>query len=681
MDTYGPVGGGGVTSKGKILIVDDSEESLKLLSGTLSAEGYDVRPADSGELALAAVTLSPPELILLDMRMPDMSGLEVCRRLKSLEESRDIPVIFLSASLDFDDRLEGLQSGAVDFINKPFRREELLARLRTHLELARLRKDLEGRVAERTADLAAANEQLQSQLEAVRRAEEELRESEQRFRSIADTAPAGIALFSPEGLPTYASKWLSTFLGVTMNQLAADNWLRFVHPEDSNRLIEETGAAIREQRSSQIEHRLLRCDGEYRWVAVTATPRFFNGEFSGHIVIALDITELKRSQERALANQKLESLGVLAAGIAHDFNNLLSTILTYTDLALPEIPDESPAHESVSTIATVALRASEIVTLMMAYAGRADLGAFEPVDLPALIEEMAQLLKVSVAKATALRLNLEKGLPPIWANAAQLRQVVLNLIVNASEALETRTGTAAVSTSRIQVRQGSDPAESRQFELRDGDYVLLEVSDDGCGMTEDTKTKIFDPFFSTKSLGRGMGLAAVQGIVRGAGGAIGVVSAPGQGSTFKVWLPCSDRKQQDRVRTPLLPSDWAAGTVLLVDDEDALRVAEARALRREGFSVLEAHDGLAAVQLFANHSSEIGIVVLDMTLPGLSGDDVCGEIRRLKADVPVLFTSAQSSTGADDLRRPTGQRFLGKPYRLRELAQTIREMMASPDAQ
>lgn len=336
-----------MTSADKILIVDDSEESLKLLSGILIAEGFDVRPADSGELALAAVSVSPPDLILLDMRMPGMNGLEVFRRLKSRPESRDIPVIFLSASHDFEDRLESLESGAVDFLNKPFHREELLARLKTHLELARLRKELERRVAERTEELQNANDQLEIELEARRRVEEILRESEHRFRSLADTTPAGICVFGHEGRLTYASQWFQTFVGSTMEQLASDDWFQYVHPEDSTFLREEITAAIQEQRSSQAEHRLLRHDGKYRWVAATANPRYIDGRFAGHTVILVDITELKRSQEEAVANQKLESLGVLSAGIAHDFNNLLSTILAHSDLALDEIPEESPARECV----------------------------------------------------------------------------------------------------------------------------------------------------------------------------------------------------------------------------------------------------------------------------------------------------------------------------------------------
>ena len=186
-------------SPGKILIVDDSAESLKIVLQILADEEYEVRPADSGELALAAVAINPPELILLDMKMPGMDGVEVCRTLKSRAETRNIPVLFLSAAMDFEDRLQALQCGAVDFINKPVRREELLARVKNHLELARLQRDLEQQVAERTAELDSANDQLRSELEARRRVEEELRESEQRFRYIADSAPAGIFLFSPKG--------------------------------------------------------------------------------------------------------------------------------------------------------------------------------------------------------------------------------------------------------------------------------------------------------------------------------------------------------------------------------------------------------------------------------------------------------------------------------------------------
>jgi PAS domain S-box-containing protein len=396
---------------------------------------------------------------------------------------------------------------------------------------------VEQRVVERTAEIQAANHRLQTELEARLWIEAELRESEHRFRSIADTAPAGIYITGRDGLLVYVSQWCVTFAGLTREQLAGSGWYRLIHPDDLTHTRETTANAIREQRPIQMEHRMRRFDGEYRWVTDTANPRFVHGEFIGHIGIILDITELKRSQQQALTTQKLESLGVMAAGIAHDFNNLLGTILAHSDLALQEIPSESLAHESVSSIAKVADRASAIVQLLMSYAGHADSVTLMPLELSALIREMSQLMQVSIPHQTSLQLNLAKNLPPIWANSWQIRQVILNLIMNGSEALEDKPGTVSVSTSHIRIRQESAGAETPA--LPDGDYLLLEVSDTGCGMTEEIKAKIFDPFFSTKFLGRGLGLASTQGIVRSAGGAISVVSSPGQGATFKVWLPCA----------------------------------------------------------------------------------------------------------------------------------------------
>ncbi len=663
-----------MSSAGKILIVDDSEESRELLSEILAGEGYDARPADSGELALAAVAVSPPELILLDMRMPGMNGIEVCRRLKSRAESRDIPVIFLSASVDFGDRLEGLESGAVDFVNKPFRREELMARLKTHLELARLRKDLEHRVAERTAQLQTANDQLKSELERRRRTEEELRESEHRFRSLADTAPAIIFMADQKGLVTYVNQWGLTFTGRTLEQLAGNGYLDLVHPEDASRARETVAGASRERRPYQLEYRHRRFDGEYRWLAETGNPRFLHGEFAGHIGVILDVTELKRSQERALANQRLESLGVLTAGIAHTFNNLLSTILAHADLAIDEIPSESPAHENVSTIATVALRGSEIVNLLMAYAGHAEPDTSEPVEFSSLILAMVHLLKESVPRLTSFNVNLSKEPTPIWANAGQIRQVVLNLIVNAYEALEARSGTVTLATAKVRVNH--DSPESRPPGLGDGDYVLFEISDTGCGMTEEMQAKIFDPFFSTKFLGRGLGLASAQGIVRAAGGAISLVSSPGQGSAFKVWLPFWSGRLDRKNGMPEGRSNQA-GVVLLVDDEDRLRLEASSALQREGFAVMASRDGLAALELFGKYYNEIEAVVLDLPVPGLSGPVVCNEIRRLKPEVRVLFTGIE---GGDESSELTNERFLQKPYSLTELVHTLREMMAPADA-
>lgn len=665
-------------SAGQILIVDDSPSSLEVLSEILAGEGYDVRPADSGELALAAVAVSPPEVIFLDMWMPGMDGAEVCRQLKARAESRDIPVIFLSASRDFEDLLEGLTAGAVDFVTKPFRREELLARLKTHLELSRLRKDLEQRVKERTTELQAANDRLESELETRKQIEEQLTESEHRFRAIADTAPASIWITSREGALSWMSRWGLEFCGRTVEQIASGDVMTIVHPEDLRHTTEAIATAVKERGPFRIEHRVLRSDGEYRWTVASGVPRLVNGKFGGYIGISLDITELKRNQERALASQKLESLGVLTAGIAHHFNNLLSTILAHSDLVLDETSNESAIHENVSTIARVALRASEVVHLLLAYAGHGDPGTPEAIGLSSLIQEMVPLLQVSVFRKTSLRLNVSKDLPPIWANAAQVRQVVLNLVMNASEALEARPGIVTVSALKVHVDEES--TESKTLDLSEGDYVLLEVADSGAGMPDEIRARIFDPFFTTKLLGRGMGLASVQGIVRGAGGTISVASSPDQGSSFRIWFP-SWKAELDRDGGKSRVRSNLAGTILLVDDKDAPQAAVMNALQREGFSVMLACDGLGAIQLFAKHSRQIEIVVLRLTQPGLSDQDVCMEIRRMKTDVRVLFTRSCDFVQADPPVTQANDHFLREPYEPWELVQTLRKIMAPSDQQ
>ena len=664
-------------SAGKILIVDDSEPSRIILMEVLSAEGYDVRPADSGALALSAVKADPPELILLDMRMPGMNGLEVCRKLKSDAETRDIPVIFLSASLEFEERLEGLASGAIDFINKPFHPGELLARLRNYLELARLQKDLELRVAERTAELKAVNSQLQAELRTRKRIEEELRESEHRFRTIADTAPAALWMTNPDGIFTYMSQGGLTFTGLTAEEIADNGWRSAIHPADAERTIGAIDAAVRDHSRYQIELRLRKADGEYGSTLATGIPLFLNGEFAGHIGITLDITELKREQERAVAHQKLESLGVLSAGIAHDFNNLLSTILAHADLALDDLPAESPARENASTIAKVALNASEIVRLLMDYAGSTDAGDPEPVELNSMVRETVRLVRGSFSKIPSLEVNLDlHASAPVRANPGQVRQMLLNLMMNAFEALEGKPGTIAVSTSITRVSHGSNG--SGPSDPAPGEYVLLEISDTGAGMSEEAKARVFDPFFSSKALGRGLGLASVQGLLRSIGGAVQVMSSPGQGSTFKVWLPSWDSKpesEEGRKGESSLARSNRAQAVLLVDDEDLLRAAVERALQREGFFVITARDGAAAVELFARHCGDIDVVVLDLSLPFLSGREVFEKMRELKKDVQVVFTSGHDSVA---IKAPNGQpreRFLRKPYRLGDLVRTLREIM------
>lgn len=490
--------------------------------------------------------------------------------------------------------------------------------------------------------------------------ESALRESEARFRNMADTAPVMIWVTDPDQRATFFNKRWLEFRGHTMEQELGFGWTAGIHPEDAETCLAIYRSAFETRSGFQTEKRLLRSDGEYRSLLCTGVPRFTeSGVFGGYVGCSVDITELRRTQEQALETQKLESLGVLARGIAHDFNNLLGSILANSELALADLDDASPARDAIAEIQAVAIRASEIVRQLMAYAGQEN-AVFESVDLSELVGEMLELLKVSISKRADLKIDLSSDAPPVRANKAQMRQVVMNLITNASEALGEHDGTISVTVE--QARSGPDS----------GDYLRLEVGDTGCGMTEEMQARIFDPFFTTKFAGRGLGLAAVQGVIRSHGGAINVASAPGRGSRFEILLRGNGQPAEGKPRVTashlIEKTERFAVTVLVVEDEDTLRRAVCKMLRREGAVVIEAADGKTGADLFRARALEIDAVLLDMTLPGMSGQEVLGEIRRVQPGAKVIVTSAYSQDWARttiDSSEPW--LYIRKPYRFEEL--------------
>jgi two-component system cell cycle sensor histidine kinase/response regulator CckA len=402
-----------------------------------------------------------------------------------------------------------------------------------------------------------------------------------------------------------------------------------------------------------------------------------NGSGRIHRIVGacIDTTDFKRTQDEALARQKLESLGVLAGGIAHDFNNLLGGILAQAELAETELAVGSPPGQELQAIKTVAIRAGEMVRELMVYSGQ-DEARLEPLDLARLVEEMLELVKISISKHATLIVDLPKNLPPIRANAVQMRQIVMNLITNASEALGDKEGVISVTIAKEESEQ--DALAERQSDPSAGGQLRLEVRDTGCGMTAETVAKIFDPFFTTKVSGRGLGLAAVQGIIRSHGGAINVVSVPGQGSRFEILLPCIGQPASDTPDIAIVASGHesgsVAGTVLVVEDEEILRFAVSKMLRKERFSVIEAGDGTSGAELFRVNEPGIDVVLLDVTLPGMSGRDVLKEMRRIRPDVKVVLTTAfnkDNALSSIDEQHPWG--YVRKPYQFRELISLLRK--------
>jgi PAS domain S-box-containing protein len=404
------------------------------------------------------------------------------------------------------------------------------------------------------------------------------------------------------------------------------------------------------------------------------------GNIIGIIGIITDITDRKRAEEgkreleeQVRQTQKMESLGVLAGGIAHDFNNILMAILGHAELALEEISPMSAARGNLTEITIAARRAADLCRQMLAYAGKASF-TVERVTLRELVEEMAHLLKTAISKKAILNLNLERGLPPIEADPSQIRQVVMNLIINASEAIGDRSGVITVSVGATRC----DAEYLRKTELREtlspGLYVHLEVTDTGIGMDVETRSRIFDPFFSTKFTGRGLGLAAVLGIVRAHKGGLKLYSEPGKGTTFKILFPAlTEGEDATLTSESSLRSDWRGkGTILLVDDEESLIALGARMLEQLGFTVLRAADGLQAVELYRERGKEIDLVLMDLTMPHMDGTEAFGELRRLKPDVRVVLASGYSR---EDVRtRFAGKSLDGvlqKPYTLSKLREAL----------
>lgn len=409
----------------------------------------------------------------------------------------------------------------------------------------------------------------------------------------------------------------------------------------------------------------------------------FAGELADQAAQALLAAERLRAtaerqalEERMNQAQKLESLGILAGGIAHDFNNLLMPIMGNADMMIEELPADSPHRESLREIVHLTQMASELCRQMLSYSGRGHL-VTGPLDLSQLVRQMNAMLEVAVAKRASLEYRLADGLPPARGDAAQFRQIVMNLVLNAAEAVEKCPG----RDGRIEIATGAMEADAAYLQscapgvaASVGPHVFLEVSDNGEGMTPQVMEKLFDPFFSTRFVGRGLGLSAVLGIAHSHRGAIHVESRPGVGSVFRVLLPPSDGSAPEPEKKSVA---WRGeGTVLLVDDEKAvLRVAQGM-LERLGFRVLAASDGSEAIDLFRRHSDSIVGVILDLTMPRMPGNEVLAALRRVRPDVRVLLSSGFDEQAVfARVEHPEGVGFVQKPYTHGKLAAVLRSIL------
>ena len=480
---------------------------------------------------------------------------------------------------------------------------------------------------------------------------EQVRESERQYRSVVDNIKEVVFQISPAGAWTFVNPAWAEITGYTVVQTLGRSSAEFVHPSDAEEF-EQARAALMNQTRTEWRQELRLCTrtGLVRWVELLARPAYDgNGELLGLAGTLIDVTARRSAEEerrtleqKMLETQKLESLGVLAGGIAHDFNNLLMAILGNAELAMLDLPAGQPARESLAQIQLATRRAADLTSQMLAYAGKARF-MVERFDLNLLVEEITTLLQVSIAKTTNLRYSLSAQLPQIAGDCTQVRQVVMNLVINAAEAISEQPGLITISTSLREVDKPYRATLRMGGDLPLGRYVALEISDNGSGMSDETLAKIFDPFFTTKFTGRGLGLAAVLGIVRAHHGALRVSSAAGSGTTFTILFPIEPAPAQPQPAPGRLPATAPSlatqHTVLLIDDEIGVRTVTAGLLERAGFSVLAAGDGQSGVELFGANAHAISVVLLDLTMPQMSGEDALRAMRAIRPDLRVLVLS------------------------------------------
>ena len=511
------------------------------------------------------------------------------------------------------------------------------------------------------------------------------RQSEVALRQVIDLVPHLIYARDAEGRYVLCNAAGARQLGLTPETMIGktDREIQ-ITPDDATRFLDTDQEVLRTGQPLRIPEECITIgSGRNIWLSTEKMPFHMPGVDAPAVLgVSVDITELKLAQEsrqqiekKLLETQKLESLGVLAGGIAHDFNNLLTGILGNAGLARLELGD-NPAADYLGQIEKAALRAADLCKQMLAYSGKGRVQV-RRLDLNELLEDTGQLLRISISKRAALRYQLARPLPAVSVDATQIRQVVMNLVINASEAIGERSGTITLATSRVQASAAYLEGALFAGDVPPGDYICLEIGDDGSGMDAATLARIFDPFFTTKFTGRGLGLAAVLGIVRGHHGAIKVDSEPGRGTTFRILLPAVAGAVQADPPPPVPVEHWRGhGRVLVIDDEETVRLVAARTLEVLGFKVDTASDGIEALALFRRDTSGYCLVLLDLTMPRMDGEETFRQLRLLRPDMKAVLMSGFNKVEAVNRFLGKGlSGFIQKPFEIEALTAELRRVL------
>lgn len=655
-------------SGGEILIADNIIASLKLLTGILEMAGYRVRPARGGNLALKSIQARRPDLVILDIRMPGMDGYEVCRRLKADEATRDIPVIFITAINDAIDKVRAFGIGAVDFITKPYEQHEVLARVRTHIDLCGIRKNLEKRVAQRTAEL-------EKEIAEHKKTMAALQKSEERFRLIAETIQDVFYMRSPGiGKMIYISPAYEKIWGRSRESLyqSPRSFIDAVHPEDQDKVNSEIDKH-KDGTWQPMQYRILQPDGSIRWIYDRSFPiTDETGTIQYLVGVAMDITQQKLTEEALRHSYKMKAIGTLSGGIAHDFNNILGIILGNAELAIDGLPTWNPERNHLEEIKIASLRAKDVVRQLLSFARKTE-RMKKHLSLQSIIDGSLKLIRSSIPASIEIRHKFTETPLPILADPSEINQIMINLCTNAAQAMADG-GILDIILERVEI---SEKDMEQHPHVPAGRYAKLIFSDTGEGISSEHMAHIFDPYFTTRDVGKGagMGLAIVHGIVLNHGGVITARSQIGKGTTFDILLPESDPAP---VHKPTMDGEMPRGAerILLVDDEPAIVKIGHHRLERLGYHVKGETDAEAALNLFREAPDQFDLVITDLTMPKMTGEQLTQAIHEVRPDVPIILCTGFSEKTNPETAESLGiAAYLEKPHDSHDLAMTVRKTL------
>ncbi|MGC8737406.1 MAG: PAS domain-containing hybrid sensor histidine kinase/response regulator [Candidatus Hydrogenedens sp.] len=518
----------------------------------------------------------------------------------------------------------------------------------------------------------------------IKRAQEIIERDEQLLNSMMQTTPFGV-VFVRNRVIEWCNDRMCQILGYSKEEMIGSSTRKYYETdEEFNRVEKELYEGLTDNNMNWVDTRWKDKNGEFIDIRINAALRNPQCPEDGIIGGIIDIREQKKleqqrkqMQERMHQVQKIQSLETLAGGVAHDFNNILMAMIGSAELALHELPEISTAREYLNSIIIAGKKGSELAQQMLSYAGRRKL-LTKRVNLNKMIEEMLQIIKSSISKKVVLKLDLAEQIPMVEGDATQLSQVIMNLVINSNEAIGNRSGMIIVRTSASFCDSKYLDTLFLPGELKEGLYVVVEVVDTGCGMDEETRKRIFEPFYSTKFTGRGLGLVSVLGTIKSHHGGIKVYSEKGRGTAFKIFLPAIEwMEEKETIFTEEAKEFRYEGKLLLAEDEDTVRAITQRMLEYLGFEVLSAIDGKEAIQLFKKHKEDIKCVFLDLTMPHADGVEACMEMKKMREEIPVILTSGYPHEQIiNKVKIDLFSGYIQKPYRFENLKEIIQQVLS-----